>query len=104
MSDSLCSRRAGLCCVQDIPPGTLLISEPPVLTVTLMDGELSQGASKDVSRQFSALVEGERRVVMSLANSYEDSNEAGPAYVMRQCAQRHFYVYMHHWTIESTLE
>ena len=89
MSNSLCSRRAGLCCVQDIPPGTLLISEPPVLTVTLMDGELSQGASKDVSRQFSALVEGERRVVMSLANSYEDSNEAGPAYVITLCGNAH---------------
>ena len=63
--------------VQDIPPGTLLISELPVLTVTLMEGQLSQGASKDVSRQFSAMGEAQRRTVMSLANSYEDNNEAG---------------------------
>ena len=68
----------GLVASQDIPPGTLLISEAPVLTVTLMEGELSQAASKDVSRQFSAMEEGQRRVVMSLANSYEDSNEASP--------------------------
>ena len=43
-----------------------------------MDGELSQGASKDVSRQFSGMEESQRRTVMSLANSYEDNNEAGP--------------------------
>ena len=42
-----------------------------------MEGELSQGASKDVSRQFSAMEEEQRRTVMSLANSYEDNNEAG---------------------------
>ena len=78
-------------CLQDIPPGTLLISEPPILTVTLMEGDLSQGASKDVSRQFSAMEEAQRRTVMSLANSYEDNNEAGPASqsVTRQCALRH---------------
>ena len=43
-----------------------------------MEGELSQAASKDVSRQFSAMEEEQRRTVMSLANSYEDNNEAGP--------------------------
>ena len=79
--------------LQDIPPGTLLISEPPILTVTLMEGELSQGASKDVSRQFSGMEEEQRRTVMSLANSYEDNNEAGPGpgrqKVTRQCALRH---------------
>ena len=58
-----------------------------------MEGELSQGASKDVSRQFSGMEEEQRRTVMSLANSYEDNNEAGPASqnVTWQCALRHFY-------------
>ena len=45
-----------------------------------MEGELSQAASKDVSRQFSAMEEEQRRTVMSLANSYEDNNEAGPVW------------------------
>ena len=57
-----------------------------------MEGELSQGASKDVSRQFSAMEEEQRRTVMSLANSYEDNNEAGGGRqnVTRQRALRHF--------------
>ena len=66
---------AGLVAVEDISPGTLLISEPPVLRVTIMDGDLSPGASKDVSRQFSGMEEDQRKVVMSLANSYDDNNE-----------------------------
>ena len=40
----------------DIQPGTLLISEPAILRVTLINGDLSSGASKDVNRQFSRLV------------------------------------------------
>ena len=66
---------AGLVAVEDISPGTLLISEPPVLRVTIMDGDLSPGASKDVSRQFSGMEEDQRKVVMRLANSYDDNNE-----------------------------
>ena len=56
-----------------------------------MEGELSQGASKDVSRQFSAMEEEQRKTVMSLANSYEDNNEAGGGRqnVTRQRALRH---------------
>ena len=66
---------AGLVAEEDIPPGTLLVSEPAVLRVTIMDGDLSPGASKDVSRQFSEMDEAQRRIVMSLANSYDDQNE-----------------------------
>ena len=44
---------AGLVATTNIPPGTLLISEPAIMRVTLINGDLSSGASKDVSRQFS---------------------------------------------------
>ena len=47
---------AGLVALVDIQPGTLLISEPAILRVTLINGDLSSGASKDVNRQFSRLV------------------------------------------------
>ena len=47
---------AGLVALVDIEPGTLLISEPAILRVTLINGDLSSGASKDVNRQFSRLV------------------------------------------------
>ena len=43
---------AGLVTVVDIPAGTLLVSEPPALRVTLMGGDLSPMAGVDVSRQF----------------------------------------------------
>ena len=47
---------AGLVAMEDIQPGTLLVSEAAILRVTLMNGDLSPGASKDVNRQFSRLV------------------------------------------------
>ena len=43
----------GLVAETDLGPGTLLVSEAAVLRVTLFNGDLSSGASKDVSRQFS---------------------------------------------------
>ena len=43
----------GLVVETDLGPGTLLVSEAAVLRVTLFNGDLSSGASKDVSRQFS---------------------------------------------------
>ena len=45
----------GLLTVADIPAGTLLVSEPPALRVTLMGGDLSPMAGVDVSRQFCRL-------------------------------------------------
>ena len=46
----------GLVADTDLGPGTLLVSEAAVLRVTLFNGDLSSGASKDVSRQFSRYV------------------------------------------------
>ena len=43
----------GLVALVDMEPGQMLISEPAILRVTLMNGDMSSGASKDVSRQFS---------------------------------------------------
>ena len=45
----------GLLTVADIPAGTLLVSEPPALRVTLMGGDLSPMAGVDVRRQFCRL-------------------------------------------------
>ena len=45
----------GLVTTADIPAGTLLVSEPPALRVTLMGGDLSPMAGVDVSRQFCRL-------------------------------------------------
>ena len=44
---------AGLVAQRNIEAGTLLVSEPPALRVTLINGGLSSGAGTDVSRQFS---------------------------------------------------
>jgi len=63
---------AGLVALVDIQPGTLLISEPAILRVTLINGDLSSGASKDVNRQFSSMESEDRKLVMSLANNYTD--------------------------------
>ena len=43
----------GLVATSELVPGLLLISEPAILRVTLMGDQLSPGAAKDVSRQFS---------------------------------------------------
>ena len=43
----------GLVATSPLPPGLLLISEPAILRVTVMGDQLSPGAAKDVSRQFS---------------------------------------------------
>ena len=47
---------AGLVALKTIEPGTLLISEPAPLKVTLINGDLSSGAGTDISRQFSRFV------------------------------------------------
>jgi hypothetical protein len=82
----------GLMAMKNIKPGTLLISEPPALRVTLINGEMSSAASIDVSRQFSryiyriicfvqnynflfSMTPEERRKVIVLANNYDDENE-----------------------------
>jgi len=62
----------GYIALQDIEPGTLLISEPPVLIVFLMGGVLSSAASIDVTRQFCEKSPTERKEIMSLFNKYED--------------------------------
>ena len=43
----------GLVAQQNIEAGTLLISEPSLLRVTLINGDMSSAAGTDVSRQFS---------------------------------------------------
>ena len=43
----------GLVATSEIVPGALLISEPAILRVTLIGDDLSPGAGRDVSRQFS---------------------------------------------------
>jgi len=65
----------GLVTVANIPAGTLLVSEPPALRVTLMGGDLSPMAGVDVSRQFSGKNKGERKVITDLANIYDDEDE-----------------------------
>jgi len=61
---------AGLVALVDIQPGELLISEPSILRVTLINGDLSPGAGKDVSRQFSSMESMERSKIMNLSNNY----------------------------------
>jgi len=66
---------AGLVALRDIVAGTLLVSESPALRVTLLGGNLSPMAAVDVSRQFCSKSKEERKVIMDLANNYEDENE-----------------------------
>ena len=43
----------GLVATSELLPGQLLLSEAAILRVTVMGDQLSPGAAKDVSRQFS---------------------------------------------------
>ena len=66
---------SGLVAKKNIDAGTLLISEPPILRVALMDGDLSPAVGTDLSRQFSVMNKDKRRVVIRLANNYEEEDE-----------------------------
>ena len=66
---------SGLVAKKNIEAGTLLISEPPILRVALMDGDLSPAVGTDLSRQFSVMNKDKRRVVIRLANNYEEEDE-----------------------------
>jgi len=65
----------GYVALQELDPGTLLISEAPVLVVMLLGGSLSPGAATDVTRQFCGKNREERNEIMSLVNKYDDDSE-----------------------------
>lgn len=64
----------GYIALQDLVPGTLLVTEPPALLVFLIGGDLSSAASKDVTRQFCDKTSKERKEIMSLFNKYTDED------------------------------
>jgi len=69
----------GLIAGVDIEPGQLIISEPPILRLLAVDGQLTPKAAIDLERQFSRLPDNRRVIINSLANNYawEDTHIMG---------------------------